>query len=216
MRAEREGKRFLYRTAASFVKTAAGLESKPLLKRKDLVGGKRAKGGLIIFGSHVPKSTAQLEVLQKVEGVEAIELSVREIVLEEERENTIERVRSFTNSSLKEGKDTVIYTSREVVLGLDAEATLDVGKRVSSALVEVVKGIEVQPRYLIAKGGITASDVATKGLHVRASRVLGQVLPGIPVWQLGQESRWPGLGYVVFPGNVGEVDAVAEIVSMLK
>jgi uncharacterized protein YgbK (DUF1537 family) len=33
-------------------------------------------------------------------------------------------------------------------------------------------------------------------------------LPGIPVWQLGEESRFPGMNYVVFPGNVGGADAL--------
>lgn len=70
----------------------------------------------------------------------------------------------------------------------------------------------VRPRYLVAKGGITASDLATKGLNVKRAMVLGQVLPGIPVWKLGEESRYPGMTYVVFPGNVGNERALAQVV----
>jgi uncharacterized protein YgbK (DUF1537 family) len=216
MQAEREGKRFLFRTAASFVKVSAGIDDKPLLTRAELIEEDHEGGGLVVFGSHVPKSRSQLEAIMKVEGVEAIELSVRDVLKDGEREATIGRLGSFVNTSIGDGKDTVIYTSREVVLGLDAETTLDVGKQVSSALVEVIRGIEIQPKYVIAKGGITSSDVATKGLDIRAARVLGQVFPGVPVWQTGQDSRWPGLAYVVFPGNVGDDDTVAEIVRMLR
>jgi len=216
MQAERAGKRFLYRTAASFVKVAAGIQDKPLLTREELIQDGNESGGLIVFGSHVPKSTSQLEALWAVEGVEAVELSVRELLQDGGRETTIERMKSVVNSSIKEGLDTVIYTSRELVLGLDNESTLNVGKRVSSALVEVIRGVEIQPKFVIAKGGITSSDVATKGLNICAARVLGQVYPGVPVWTMGQESRWPGLSYVVFPGNVGEEDTVAEIVRMLR
>jgi uncharacterized protein YgbK (DUF1537 family) len=79
-----------------------------------------------------------------------------------------------------------------------------------------VHAITTQPRYLIAKGGITSSDVATRGLDVMRAMVLGQVLPGVPVWQLGPESRHPGMVYVVFPGNVGGPEALAEIVSVLS
>jgi uncharacterized protein YgbK (DUF1537 family) len=69
---------------------------------------------------------------------------------------------------------------------------------------------------LIAKGGITASDVATKGLNVKRALVLGQILPGVPVWQLGPESRYAGIPYVVFPGNVGGDDALAVTVQALS
>lgn len=41
--------------------------------------------------------------------------------------------------------------------------------------------------------------------------VMGQVLPGVPVWQLGEEARWPGMAYIIFPGNVGSDEALAEI-----
>ena len=45
---------------------------------------------------------------------------------------------------------------------------------------------------------------------------LGQVLPGVPVWELGPESRYPGLKYIVFPGNVGDSEAVREVVMKLR
>lgn len=216
MQAEKEGKRFLFRTAASFVKVAAGIEDKALLIREELVGAGKDSGGLIIFGSHVPKSNAQLGTLRSVEGVEAIELPVRDVLQGGERQDVIEGACSFLDGALGKGKDSVLYTSRKVVLGLDSEATLDIGKQVSSALVQVIRGMKVRPKYVIAKGGITSSDVATKALDIRAARVLGQVYPGVPVWKMGEESRWPGLSYVVFPGNVGEVETVAEIVKMLR
>jgi uncharacterized protein YgbK (DUF1537 family) len=53
-------------------------------------------------------------------------------------------------------------------------------------------------------------------LKVKRALVLGQILPGVPVWQLGQESRYPGLVYIVFPGNVGGPEALAEVVAKLK
>ena len=81
---------------------------------------------------------------------------------------------------------------------------------------EVVQGIDCEPRFIIGKGGITSSDLATEGMGVRAARVLGQVLPGVPVWKLGPGSRWPGATYIVFPGNVGDEGAVARVVSLLR
>ena len=79
---------------------------------------------------------------------------------------------------------------------------------VSRALVRLVSGLGVRPRFLVAKGGITSSDIGVLALGVRRATVLGQALPGVPVWQLGPESRFPGMAYVVFPGNVGDEDAL--------
>ena len=79
-----------------------------------------------------------------------------------------------------------------------------------------MRRLTVVPRFIIAKGGITSSDVATDGLDVRRAWVLGQILPGVPVWRLNEESRFPGLPYVVFPGNVGTDDSLARAIEILR
>ena len=70
--------------------------------------------------------------------------------------------------------------------------------------------------HIIAKGGITSSDIATAGLRVKRARVAGQILPGVPVWQLGSESKYENMTYIVFPGNVGEVDALTAVMQKLE
>ena len=52
-------------------------------------------------------------------------------------------------------------------------------------------------------------------LKVRRARVMGQIRPGIPVWQTGAESRFPGIPYVIFPGNVGEDTTLREAAEIL-
>ena len=120
------------------------------------------------------------------------------------------------NRHLAGGTDVALFTSREVRTGADDQATLAIGQTVSAALCAAVAALTAQPRYLIAKGGITSSDVATKGLGVRRAMVLGQLLPGVPLWELGAESRFPGMRYLVFPGNVGSADALAEAVGIFR
>ena len=63
---------------------------------------------------------------------------------------------------------------------------------------------------------ITASDIAVKGLNVRNAVIRGQIILGVPVWLLGEESRFPGLSYVVFPGNVGDDFSLVNLVSDLQ
>lgn len=78
-----------------------------------------------------------------------------------------------------------------------------------------VSNLQSRPNFVVAKGGITSSDVATKGLMIRRAMVLGQILPGIPVWRAGPESKFPGMPYVIFPGNVGGETALLESVQKL-
>jgi uncharacterized protein YgbK (DUF1537 family) len=116
---------------------------------------------------------------------------------------------------MAEGRHAVIYTSRQVIHGRTREESLVIQRTISQALIEVVRRLEVRPRFLVAKGGITASDVATEGLGVVRAEVLGPIVPGVPVWKLGPESRFPGMPLVVFPGNVGGPESLVETLRRL-
>jgi uncharacterized protein YgbK (DUF1537 family) len=87
---------------------------------------------------------------------------------------------------------------------------------VSAFLVTIIQGLTVRPAFIVAKGGITSIDLATKGLGLDKALILGQVIPGVPVWQMDQKSKFPGLIYVVFPGNVGDHTALAQACTRLR
>jgi len=215
LQAEGQGKHYLYRTAATFVQVRAGLAPKALLTAADLALP-AAGGGLVVVGSYVPKSTAQLNVLLATGTLTAVALDVDVLLDEEEASTVIADAIDRVTTALAAGEEVVLYTSRRLVTGANAEQSLAIGQRVSAALVAIVQGLGVRPRYLIAKGGITSSDLATKALAVKRAHVRGQILPGIPLWELDMESLYPGLVYVVFPGNVGGDDALIEAVTKLR
>ena len=54
------------------------------------------------------------------------------------------------------------------------------------------------------------NDTTEKKEHLE-----GQILPGIPVWRTGAESKFPGMAYVIFPGNVGDTDSLRRAVEIL-
>ncbi len=60
LRAEEAGKRFLYRTAASFVRLRGAVAPKPLLKASEVVNNAQiaGSGGIVIVGSYVPGSSS--------------------------------------------------------------------------------------------------------------------------------------------------------------
>ena len=88
----------------------------------------------------------------------------------------------------------------------------------ADALVELVQRLdpELPLAFCVAKGGITASDIGSRGFGVRRAEVAGQMLQGtISVWILPESSAFPGLAYVIFPGNVGEPGTLAEVIERL-
>ena len=212
--AEASGKRFLYRCAASFVRARGGITARPLLGSDELAQSTNA-GGLLVVGSHVGKTTEQLEEALRVLDLRPLELDVDAVVEAEERRAEVERIGLEVNAELERGGDVALFTGRTFVDRDDASAAAALASGISEALSAIVRGLSVRPRFLVAKGGTTASEIATAGLGVRRAMVLGQILPGVPVWQLGAETRFPEMPYVVFPGNVGEADSVAECVSLL-
>jgi uncharacterized protein YgbK (DUF1537 family) len=213
--AEGAGKRFLYRCAASFVAARLGLAPLPLLAREDFKPVPASSGGLVVVGSYVPKTTAQLAHLRTEHPHHLVELSVPDLLDPARRPLAIAEAVQRLNRDLRNGFLTVLATSRQLVQGASPAESLQIINQVSSALVETVRGITIRPRFVIAKGGITSSDIATGGLGVRRAMVRGQILPGVPVWSLGPETRFPGIDYVVFPGNVGTESALANAITKL-
>jgi uncharacterized protein YgbK (DUF1537 family) len=212
--AELQGAEFLCRTGASFVRIRSGLEGKGLIDSKTLRLSPEG-GGLIVVGSHVPKSSRQLEHLLDNSEVPGIEIDVHKVLTSSGRETEVSRVSKAVESNLSSGRDVVVHTSRKLITGKDKQDNLSISQRISSTLVDIVTRCTAVPRFVIAKGGITSSDLATKAFRVKRAWVLGQIMPGIPVWRFGPESSCPGLPYIVFPGNVGGPAALTSIVDKL-
>lgn len=217
-RAMARGKRFLFRTAAGLVKVVGGITDRPLLTRAEMVTENTAAGGLVVVGSHTRKTTAQLEALLTLPGTVGIPFN-SDSVLDGEAalEQEVRRCLSEEEKVVQDGKVAVCYTCRTLlqVAGDTKEAVLRRSVRISDAVQRLVGELKVRPAFVVAKGGITSSTVATQALGIRKALVLGQVQPGIPVWQADAASKFPEIPYVVFPGNVGEQDTLRRVVEIL-
>lgn len=211
--AETAGKRFLFRTAASFVAAYAGIEPRPLLRREE-IAPPGAGRGLLIVGSHVSRSTEQLR--RWSEGTQSVPVMLAaEDLLSSDPSPAIGAAAARITQALADGRTAALATSRTPVPGSSDHEHAVIARAISLGLVQTLAAVTARPRWIIAKGGITSSDIATGALGVRRALVLGQALPGVPVWRLGPESRWPGMGYLVFPGNVGDSDALLELTRKL-
>ena len=211
-----EGKRFLIRSAAAVTKVLGGVPDRPLLTRRDLIDPADHNGGMIIVGSHVNKTTRQLEALKQcIFPIEFVEFNQHLVLQPGGLESETARVSALADRLVRQGKTVAVYTRRDrldLPDNADPEAQLRISTEISDAVSAVVSRLTVRPSFLIAKGGITSSSIGTQALQVYRATVMGQVLSGVPVWQTGSESKFPGLPYVIFPGNVGDDQGLRTIV----
>ena len=216
-RAMAKGKVFMFRTAAAIVKVMGGISDQPLLERGQMVRANELHGGIIVVGSHTEKTTRQLEALKQLSDIRFVELDATKVTEAGGLEKEVERCLALEEAWIRDGKTVCCYTSRALITADtgNKEDELRLSVRISDAVQSLVGGLSVIPKFVIAKGGITSSDVGTKALGVKRANVLGQIEPGIPVWQTSAESKFPGIPYVIFPGNVGEDTTLRHAVEKL-
>jgi Uncharacterized protein conserved in bacteria len=217
VRAIKSGKNFMFRSAATLTKVIGGIRDRALLTRQELVPEQTGKGGLIVVGSHVKKTTEQLEELMKCDFIRFIQLDSHLVTQPERFRAEVDRVLAECEELIEAGTTVAVYTRRERLdLGPGKqEEELQLSVKISEAVTGIVRRLKVRPSYIVAKGGITSSDIGTKGLNVKRATVVGQIKPGIPVWTTGPESKFPGLAFVIFPGNVGTRTTLKETVELL-
>ncbi|MDG1149411.1 MAG: nucleotide-binding domain containing protein, partial [Akkermansiaceae bacterium] len=197
-------RRFIIRSASSFVQSLAGIPSRPPLEPWQLQDLEpNPNGGLIIIGSETSKTENQLNhLLKNAPALTAIKLSIPDII------NSTFNLKSTiadVQTAMTSGQNVVLFTSRR---NFDSEDGLKITHSISQALIDIVQGIRERPSFLVAEGAITSFAIATDALGVKKAQVLGQIIPGVPVWTIGNETLHPGLAYVIFPSNLGGADAL--------
>ncbi|TQW28679.1 four-carbon acid sugar kinase family protein [Clostridioides difficile] len=218
IRAVNSGKEFMFRSAAAITKILGGVSDKELLTKDELVSKGNTNGGIILVGSHVNKTTQQLEELKNCKyPIEFIEFNQHLVLQENGLKNEVKRVIKVVEEKISRGKTVAVYTRRERfdLDTNDKDKQLMISVEISDAVTSIIGMLNVRPNFIIAKGGITSSDVGTKALRVKKATVMGQIKPGIPVWMTGKESKFPNMPYIIFPGNVGEISTLRESVEIL-
>lgn len=216
-RAMAKGKLFMFRTAAAIVKVMGGVSDQPLLTRERMVVNPTKNGGIIVVGSHTDKTTRQVACLKENASVVFVEFDATLVQDPEAFEKEIERCLKIEEEAISSGRTVCVYTTRRLITADtgNKEDDLRLSVAISDAVQSLVGRLTVTPSFVIAKGGITSSDIGTKALAVQRANVLGQIKPGIPVWQTGDESCFPQTPYVIFPGNVGEIETLREAAEIL-
>jgi uncharacterized protein YgbK (DUF1537 family) len=197
--AEAAGRRPIVRCAPAFAAILTGTRAESFVPPPS-----PAAGVLVLCGSFVSATTAQLEELERAHPGTSVTAGVAPLA-GDGAEAEISRLAGAASSLLARGRLAVIATERSRDPDLvDASAQ----RRIAEALATVAD--RVPAGVLIAKGGITAAVTASHGLHAATARVIGPLLPGVSYWRLDR-----GQSYVVVPGNVGDARLLADLVDLL-
>ena len=246
-----QGKRFLFRSAASILTALAALPPQPIAAEDMAEYVREGKPGAVIVGSHVKKTTEQLEKLLQESGIVGIEVDVSHLLDDApplpplnkggesdsplnkggdsvsplgkggqrgvQRAALLEKTLQSVHNAHNEGKTPVVYTSRQELTFPDTETRLKFGVEVSTLLMDIVRGLPADIGFLISKGGITSNDVLSTGLALTSARLLGQILAGCSMVRTPENHpQFPNLPVVLFPGNVGDADALATVYRRLS
>ncbi|GAB4217510.1 MAG: four-carbon acid sugar kinase family protein [Synechococcales cyanobacterium] len=208
-----EGKHFLLRSAASILTALADLPPQPIAPQAMHQLARSEAPGAIIVGSHVRKTTTQLQHLLTQPGIRGIEVTVERLLPGEDlgsrRTSLLEEITATVAHVHSQGLTPVVYTSRQELTFADHHARLDFGLEVSAFLMAVLRQLPPTISFLISKGGITSNDTLSEGLALPAVRLMGQILAGVSVVVTpADHPLFPQLPVVLFPGNVGDVQAL--------
>jgi uncharacterized protein YgbK (DUF1537 family) len=217
--ATRQGKRFLFRSAASILTALADLAPQPIGPAQMASYVRKGRPGAVIIGSHVQKTTEQLTELLKAPGAVGVEINVSRLLdksVPDAHGALLEEAWAQTTAIHKAGKTPVIYTSRQELEFADPQTRLAFGEAVSKLLMDILRHLPTTIGFLISKGGITSNDTLSDGLALQTAFLLGQVLPGVSMVRTGADHpQFPNLPVVVFPGNVGDATALAVVYERL-
>ncbi|MBG6237224.1 uncharacterized protein YgbK (DUF1537 family) [Mycetocola sp. CAN_C7] len=220
--AEEAGARILTRSGPSFAAARLGVSGRAPLTHDEIFSARNRPGnGLIVVGSHVELTTRQVARLRSdLPDIETVELDVPKLLDQATSAEELDRCGTALVAALGRS-DALLASSREQIVGETGHSSLVIAQTVSSALISLTSRAvqETPPAWVLAKGGITSSDVATDGLRIRRATVAGQLFPGIvSLWlNEGEDSQeLDGLPYVVFAGNVGDDATLAAAVRILR
>jgi uncharacterized protein YgbK (DUF1537 family) len=222
--AESRGKVFLYRTGPAFVGARVGQpQPEPLDVAAVLADAdERESGGLIVVGSHVDQTNRQLAAVRAARpDLLDIEVDVEQLDLDGNSTAAsaayLDSIVGTITTGIRSG-DVLLRTSRSLRRGGTPEESLQIARAVSAGVSAIVHAVasDVRPRFVVAKGGITSNDTASEGLDIRRGTIRGPLLPGlVSLWQ-SAEGLAMGIPYVVFPGNVGDDNALLTVISKLS
>ncbi len=224
----RSEKKFLFRTAASFISSISRIEKNSKnniyyskLRRKD--NKYKYMKGLVVVGSYVDISSMQLKNLLQKSSHKPIEIKVKDfykffklnnnsVSLNILKDKIIYQIRDL----IRKDFSPVIFTSRKVLSFKKESEELDFNKNLSLFIAQIINEVKYEIGYLISKGGITTNTILSEGFNVSSVYLEGQIETGISLLTVNLSNINKKIPVVTFPGNIGDHDTLTRVVDILE
>ena len=198
-----KGRKHLCQSAASLLN---GLSDMPSVLLEPAELPPISATGLVLVGSHVPLTDAQLADLLEQPGCCGVEFS-----LDEPQEPSA--LTAQLQQVLSTGITPVLFSSRGERPGYSPARQ----RELALQMAQVVMALEPPLGYVIAKGGTTSLTLLQQGLQLQQVRLLGQLLPGLSLVEPPQlHPRFGRLPVVTFPGNLGDQTTLSRCWQLLE
>jgi uncharacterized protein YgbK (DUF1537 family) len=199
--AEERGVELIARGSPAFVAALSGRVAADPIPAPHAHG----RGVLVVCGSYVAQSSLQIAELRRRHGSAFVELEIG-AASGASAAGEVDRLAAAAAAALGRGGLAVVVTPRVFD---PAAAAPEAGARIADVLAQVAGRLAARAAVVIAKGGITSAVVARDGLGAASAWVEGWIVPGVTLWRLDALSA---TRYVVFPGNVGAAETLADLV----
>ena len=220
-------KKFLFRTAASFISSISGIKNKSekpslysYLRRKN--SDKKFLPGFLVIGSYVELTTIQLKKFLEITDCEPIELDVFEFLRISRLNSNCQQLSFFKNkflaeirSILNKGNIPVLFTSRRGISLHDIKEQVTFYNSLAHFISELVSDLKNEIGYLISKGGITTNVILSNGFKASYVYLQGQIITGVSLVTLKLKNG-EDLPIVTFPGNIGNQDSLLNVWTILE
>ncbi len=217
LKAAADGKKFLFRSAASLLTSLANLGKQPVAAAKMAQYRRSKHPGLILVGSHVAKTTMQLEALLELPTVQGIEVDVVRCQQPENRDEFLLEIQQAIATAFSKELTPVIYTNRNFQSQATQAKQLLFGEAITQFLLEIVRHLPTNLGFIVSKGGNTSNRLLSHGLDLAKVQLLGQILAGCCLVQTtATHDQFPELPIVLFPGNVGDRHSLAQVYQRLQ
>jgi len=163
----------------------------------------RADSILVLCGSYVPQTTRQLASLLERRRDALVELDLPRLV-GEHRGREVRRAARAARALLARDQIAVVATPRSRAPVADDPTAAEL---ITHSLASLTRLLADRAELVLFKGGITSAVGVRDGLGARLATVEGPVRPGVALWRLQSGRRC-----LIFPGNVGGDDALADLV----
>ena len=199
--AEERGVELIARGSPAFVAALSGRVAADPIPAPHAHG----RGVLVVCGSYVAQSSLQIAELRRRHGSAFVELEIG-AASGTSAAGEVDRLAAAAAAALGRGGLAVVVTPRVFD---PAAATPEDAAQVADVLARVAGRLAARAAVVIAKGGVTSAVVARDGLGAASAWVEGWIVPGVTLWRLDALSA---TRYVVFPGNVGAAETLADLV----